>query len=207
MKGYHWDNQEDPTTLCRREKSIAQHSLHDDEDEAEAAAEDTVEVYLSITDMADDAGQDEGGQTSDGQGTSVKVYSSGPYTTAKFVPFPSPLHSPPSALLAHSIRRTGTEDQVASEEIPQVIPWQAAFLAGLHSAPNGTSKLLRLLRQGKKIHRNDIPVGPRWHRDLEDQPLGPLFIKTEEDHLLSHKEMRSWTEIKANDHRAFGQQP
>lgn len=64
--GYHWDNQEDPTILRRRDKSIAQHSLHDDEDEAEAAAEDTVEVFLSITDMADDAGQDEGGQTSDG---------------------------------------------------------------------------------------------------------------------------------------------
>lgn len=187
-------------------KFIQQHSLPDDDDVAEPAAEEAVEVDLPITDMADDVGQDEGGQTSDGQGTWTEANSSGPYTTAKFVPFPSPPHSPPSALLAHAIRSTGTEDPAAPEEIPQVIPWQAAFLAGLVSAPNGKTNLLRLLRQGKKVHRNDLPAVPRWHRDLEDHPLGPLFLKAEEDHLQSHKEMRSWTEIKANDHRALGRQ-
>jgi Reverse transcriptase (RNA-dependent DNA polymerase) len=40
---------------------------------------------------------------------------------------------------------------------------------------------------------------------LAEPPLGALFEKAEEDHLQSHEEMKTWTEINKSDPRAKGQ--
>ncbi|RYC76661.1 hypothetical protein BFJ63_vAg20462, partial [Fusarium oxysporum f. sp. narcissi] len=56
------------------------------------------------------------------------------------------------------------------------------------------------------MHRNSLPPPPTKHQDLKHHPFGTLFQEAEESHLQSHKEMRSWTEIRKKDARAVGQQ-
>ncbi|KAH7465077.1 hypothetical protein FOMA001_g13637 [Fusarium oxysporum f. sp. matthiolae] len=110
---------------------------------------------------------------------------------------PTPPVTPLSALLAHSSR-------VLSDEGNKTVSWQAAFLAGTKS-PLQTS-IERKLRQGVKMHRNSLPPPPTKHQDLKHHPFGMLFQEAEESHLQSHKEMRSWTEIRKKDARAVDQQ-
>jgi hypothetical protein len=110
---------------------------------------------------------------------------------------PTPPVTPLSALLAHSSR-------ASSDEGNKTVSWQAAFLAGTKS-PLQTS-IERKLRQGVKMHRNSLPPPPTKHQDLKHHPFGTLFQEAEESHLQSHKEMRSWTEIRKKDARAVGQQ-
>ncbi|KAF6514078.1 hypothetical protein HZS61_006334 [Fusarium oxysporum f. sp. conglutinans] len=110
---------------------------------------------------------------------------------------PTPPVTPLSALLAHSSR-------ALSDEGNKTVSWQAAFLAGTKS-PLQTS-IERKLRQGVKMHRNSLPPPPTKHQDLKHHPFGMLFQEAEESHLQSHKEMRSWTEIRKKDARAVDQQ-
>jgi hypothetical protein len=102
----------------------------------------------------------------------------------------------------------------STEENQKTSPWQAAFIAGTKSARMARSEgkyltkaqIERRLRQGVKLKRNNLPEPPRWHNDLENHPLGPMFRHAEADHLQSHTEMRSWTEILKKDSRAAGKQ-
>lgn len=116
---------------------------------------------------------------------------------AEYEDFPTPPDTPPSALLAQL-------PQNVSEQGNRTITWQAAFLAGTKSPLQISTE--RKIRQGVKMHRSALPPAPMKHQDLIGHPLENLFQKAEEIHLQSHKEMRSWTEIRAKDPRTFDQQ-
>ncbi|KAG7001233.1 hypothetical protein FOFC_03480 [Fusarium oxysporum] len=180
---------------------FAQESALPDQDSLEELeAEDSFEITLPIGALTDDEG------TQLGEADETIEHIGGPYTTAKFVPFPTPPESPPSALLVHSIQtlHQGVQPTIETNEGTTTVPWQAAFIAGAKT-PLQTS-IDRALRQGRKMHRSNLPPPPRKHQDLIDHPFGKLFQKAEEDHLQSHKEMKSWTEIRAKDPRASEQQ-
>ncbi|KAI7772858.1 hypothetical protein LA080_001633, partial [Diaporthe eres] len=139
----------------------------------------------------------------------------GPYTDAKFTLLPTPPRSPPSALLAHTIQTRSDEEEIPSAvESPVNSPWQAAFMAGTKAAPMAKSdgnildkaQIERRLRQGVKMPRRQLPEPPKWHKDLINHQFGSLFKQAEVDHLQSHAEMRSWTEIRKKDPRAAGKQ-
>lgn len=51
-----------------------------------------------------------------------------------------------------------------------------------------------------------MPASPKWHYELSNHTFGRLFLKAEADHLQSHKDMRSWVEIKKKDPRAQDKQ-
>ena len=60
------------------------------------------------------------------------------------------------------------------------------------------------LARGDPIFRRELPAAPCRHSDLSSHPLGELFLKAEQDHLQSHREMRTWREIPAQDPRVKG---
>lgn len=133
----------------------------------------------------------------------------------KFEFMPTPPQTPPAALLGHSIQAIKEVDQLdPRREATQTVPWIAAFLAGTKAAPIGKmenqiydkAKLERLLRQGVKVHRSQLPPPPKDHRMIRDHPMEKLFHQAEKDHLKSHKEMNSWSEILKNDPRAANNQ-
>lgn len=208
-----WDGFQDEmfkTDIAGLAKWIQEHALPEDEEEVtepqvedvqegtlpEQTAEDAEELVEAAEDSTD------GGQA-------------GPFTTSKFVPLPTPPRTPPSALLANTIQTVN--DSGSQPKVPEkdhTVPWQAAFLAGMKSAPMAkhNEKVLdkasveRLLRQGVKIHRRNLPPPPRWHRDLKNHVLGGLFEDAEKDHLKSHEDMKSWTEIRTRDPQAEDKQ-
>ncbi|KAH7459211.1 hypothetical protein FOMA001_g20157 [Fusarium oxysporum f. sp. matthiolae] len=92
--------------------------------------------------------------------------------------------------------------------------WKAAFAAGRQSAVVGTingrridkAKLHRMFKSPQQLHRRQMPPLPRHHGDLATHPMGSLFQEAEAEHLRSHEEMRSWTEIQQLDPRTRDQQ-
>ncbi|KAJ3454849.1 hypothetical protein MRS44_013449 [Fusarium solani] len=117
-------------------------------------------------------------------------------------PYPTPVSLPPTALLAMVIREVSgdpLEERFKLCDIREPIEvWKAAFVAG--------PKFQRLLKDPKSLHRRQMPPLPRSHADLETHLLGNLFKEAEANHLRSHDEMRSWTEISRQDLRARGNQ-
>lgn len=127
---------------------------------------------------------------------------------SEIVMLPSPPQTPPAALLAAAIA-SGREEPSYLED-PYVldpkkhVSWQGAFAAGrlgnaigtINGQPVDRARLLRLLRSPKpRIHRRDLPPPPDAHSDLETHPLGKMFAEAEQDHLRSHREMSSWSEV------------
>ncbi|RMZ87426.1 hypothetical protein DV736_g5352, partial [Chaetothyriales sp. CBS 134916] len=198
---------------------VRRHALVDEQDDiVEPHGEDTTEAAIPVTDLADTTGQQESGETP------LDPYEDIAAKTA-YAPqddhneiaasrYPTPPESLPSALLSHSIRPTGNED-IPCEEGPKTIPWQAAFLAGIKSVPiimttDGKTldkaNIERYIRQGVKVHQNELPSLPRSHGDIKKHPLRSLLYQAELDHLQSHINMNSWTEIPSSDPRAAGKQ-
>jgi hypothetical protein len=68
----------------------------------------------------------------------------------------------------------------------------------LMDSPNCKTQSVKLTDLGDgqcRIHRRDMPILPKRHKDLKNHPLGDLFREAEKTHLESHKEMRSWREV------------
>jgi len=123
----------------------------------------------------------------------------------------TPPQTPPAALLAASIQTPLTEPSEPSEPTVQYgadpkehLVWQAAFHAGtvgnavakVDGQIYDRAKILRLLKSPRpRIHRRNLPKAPARHHELADHPMGYLFEQAELDHLKSHAEMHSWTEI------------
>ena len=165
----------------------------DDNEQAEQV-EDCIEVALPITTLADESSP----ITDETEDCIVATALENSLKQSEDSDIlPTPPVTPLSALLAHSSR-------ALSDEGNKTVSWQAAFLAGTKS-PLQTS-IERKLRQGVKMHRNSLPPPPTKHQDLKHHPFGMLFQEAEESHLQSHKEMRSWTEIRKKDARAVDQQ-
>ena len=125
---------------------------------------------------------------------------------------PTPPETPPAALLVASIQQPSLRrPQTSTEHIQDVLDprkhqvWQAAFNAGrlgntvmtVAGEPIDRAKLQRWMNNPKPgyLHRKELPEPPRRHEDLQDHPLRERFLEAEEDHLKSHKEMNSWTEV------------
>jgi hypothetical protein len=134
-------------------------------------------------------------------------------------PYPTPVSLPPTALLAMVIREVSgdpLEERFKLCDIREPIEvWKAAFVAGRQATPVGMlhgkkidkAKFQRLLKDPNKcLHRRQMPPLPQTHADLETHLLGNLFKEAEANHLRSHDEMRSWTEISRQDLRARGNQ-
>lgn len=126
-------------------------------------------------------------------------------------PTPSISASSPAGLMAACFQSSSV---TLEEQHPTVETWKAAFAAGRHAAPIGTingkqidrAKFLRILSQPKSLHRSQLPVLPRSHKDLETHLMGTLFIEAERIHLQSHQEMQSWIEISKSDPSARNKQ-
>ncbi|OAQ57705.1 polyprotein [Purpureocillium lilacinum] len=133
-------------------------------------------------------------------------------------PYPTPVSLPPAVLLSMAIRE-GSSDSLeerfkpCSSHQPFEV-WKAAFVAGRLASPVGSihgktidkAKFQRLLKNPKSLHRRDMPSLPRGHSDLDTHPMGHLFKEAEVEHLRSHDEMKSWTEILRQDPQARGNQ-
>jgi len=138
----------------------------------------------------------------------------GPYTEAKFTLLPTPPRLPPSALLAHIIQTQSDKEMPSTKENQKTSPWQAAFIAGTKSARMARlegkyltkAQIERRLRQGVKLKRSNLPKPPRWHNNLDNHPLGPIFRQAEAGYLQSHIKMKSWTKILKKDRRTAGKQ-
>jgi len=129
----------------------------------------------------------------------------------------TPPPTPPAALLAASIQTPLMEPSEPSElsessrstdkyvaDPKEHLVWQAAFHAGtvgnavakVDGQIYDRAKILRLLQSPKpRIHRRNLPAPPTRHHELADHPMGHLFEQAELDHLKSHADMQSWTEI------------
>lgn len=87
--------------------------------------------------------------------------------------------------------------------------WAAAFMAGtkagkvrnLAGERLDKAKLERMMRNGKKPHRSQLPPAPQANGLREDHELFYLFKEAEVTHLQSHKETRSWLEVLAQTAR------
>ncbi|KAI8930550.1 hypothetical protein NX059_012545 [Plenodomus lindquistii] len=126
--------------------------------------------------------------------------------------YPSPPPTPPpAALLAQFMAGTHPEEQSVSS---RTIPWAAAFIAGTQAGIVGTTggeaidkaRLRRMLATGLRPHRSQLPPPPTYKSKLEDHPLGAEFKQAELDHLSSHAQMDSWTEVPIKTARLTGQQ-
>lgn len=133
-------------------------------------------------------------------------------------PYPTPVSLPPTALLAMVLREvTGDSQEECFKHWDAHGPievWKAAFVAGRHASLRGAingklidkAKFQRLLKDPRRLHRKDMPPLPRSHRELSNHPMGSLFEKAEMEHLSSHNEMMSWSEIARRDPQAKGKQ-
>ena len=139
--------------------------------------------------------------------------------------YPTPPQTPPAAMLAAAmISGSGElEAQAASNRTSDdggnrksrflfTDTWHAAFHAGTRggSIATPTGKTLpktvfeRRMRHKMPIYRKELPKPPDHHEDLANHPMGSSFEQAERDHLQSHVEMRSWTEINARDRCVAG---
>ncbi|KAI0814267.1 hypothetical protein GGR55DRAFT_701941 [Xylaria sp. FL0064] len=128
-----------------------------------------------------------------------------PYTTSKFVLLPLLPSSPPSALLCHIIQNGKEAPQNPLEDLGlrNLESWKAAFLAGLKALLIERSRVRtldragveRALRKGKQLHQRFLEDAPKRREELANHSMGHLFEQAEKDHLKSHQQMRSWTEI------------
>lgn len=127
---------------------------------------------------------------------------------------PSPPETPPAALLTQFFNAMRLEDTQHAQTSAKTIPWKAAFMAGTQAGVVGIhngkqidkAKIQRLLAQGVKLHLRELPDLPTSFSRLKDHPMAEQFKKAEEAHLLSHKDMKSWTEVAAAPVRLSGQQ-
>jgi hypothetical protein len=128
-------------------------------------------------------------------------------TIARFDPYPTPPPTP-AALLSASIQEGknhseeyGVESWLVSTGRHHV--WPAAFLAGrlgnatvkVEHTIYDRAKLQRLLQIPRSIHRRNLPTPPTRHDQLQEHQMGHLFEQAEEEHLKSHQDMKSWSEI------------
>jgi hypothetical protein len=51
----------------------------------------------------------------------------------------------------------------------------------------------------QQLHQRELPPEPRRHEDLNDHVLGEEFKKAELDHLRSHAQIQTWTEVSKTD--------
>jgi hypothetical protein len=133
--------------------------------------------------------------------------------------YATPVSLPPTALLAMTLggdSADSTEKRKLTffSRLGPIEAWKAAFAAGRQASVVGTldgrridkAKLHRLLKSPHQLHRRHMPQLPRHHGDLATHPMGGLFQEAEAEHLRSHDEMKSWTEINRLDPRARDQQ-
>lgn len=140
-------------------------------------------------------------------------------STGQFA-YPTPELTPPlNAAASMTSMIVSGEGERAAWSGPRKInltnTWEAAFCAGRLGAPvslpthvsvtdkagmNRSRRALeRKLQTHQAVHRRDLPPVPKRHDHLKDHALGHYFEEAEKVHLQSHKEMKSWVEIRRND--------
>jgi hypothetical protein len=126
--------------------------------------------------------------------------------------YPTPPSTPPPvALLA---RLMAGKPELTQQASAATVPWAAAFIAGTQAGHVGKyrgeamdkAKMKRMLANGLKPHRSQLPPLPTYRTKLEDHPMGEMFQEAERAHLASHQEMRSWSEVPLKKIKLTGQQ-
>jgi Reverse transcriptase (RNA-dependent DNA polymerase) len=133
--------------------------------------------------------------------------------------YPTSSPTPPAALLAYSIQsiqEPAQEHEHSSNSRAKRMPWRAAFYAGRLSARISRfqgraidrAQVQRLREQGRlmTLKVTGLPPPPKSHYDLKNHAFGALFEQAEIDHLESHSQTNSWTEISRRDPRIRGKQ-
>jgi hypothetical protein len=123
-----------------------------------------------------------------------------------------PTTPPPAALLARLM--AGDQQSLTQQASSTTIPWAAAFMAGTQAGHVGKyrgevidkAKMMRMLAKGLKPYQSQLPPLPTCCTKLEDHPMGELFQEAEREHLASHQQMRSWSEIPLKSIKLTGQQ-
>lgn len=127
--------------------------------------------------------------------------------------YPTPPSTPPPvALLARLM--AGEQTNLTQQASSTTSPWAAAFMAGTQAGGVGKyrgevidkAKMMRMLATGLKPHRSQLPPLPTYRTKLEDHPMGKMFQEAEREHLASHNQMRSWSEIPSKKIKRTGQQ-
>lgn len=136
--------------------------------------------------------------------------------------YPTPPQTPPAAMLAAAMvsgngeleaqaqaasNRTSEKGGNRESRFHYADTWHAAFHAGTRGGsvtlPDGKTLskagIERRMRHKKPIYRRELPKPPDRHEDIAKHPMGSWFEQAEHDHLQSHAEMGSWTEISARD--------
>ncbi|KAL9572097.1 hypothetical protein ACKAV7_003814 [Fusarium commune] len=181
--------------------------------------EDLLETHLqsSIEDLPTEEAESE----NEGSATPTK------YTQARFELLPTPPESPPSSFFAE-IGIQISQGKGARKRVEEdLFILNQAFNAGLMAVPIAKkegkliSKATRsrymsgrlkpkceaqmtqknLTPDRQKYHRRNLPPAPSSHGSLAGHRFEAEFRKAQKDHLESHKQMESWTEIARRDSR------
>lgn len=147
------------------------------------------------------------------------------YTQARFKFFPTPPESPSSSFLAQIGIQTCQSNEVLSKE--DLLTLNQAFYAGTQAVPIArkedalVSKATRsryicgrlkpkceeqtgrtqLVPDRQRYHRKNLPPAPSSHGSLKDHRFEAEFKQAQKDHLESHKQMGSWSEMSSRDPR------
>ncbi|KAF4435725.1 putative retrotransposon HobS hobase [Fusarium austroafricanum] len=154
-------------------------------------------------------------------------FNSEKYTQLRFELLPTPPESPPSSFLAQiGIQTSHNLDKAKTSEKDLLVVNQA-FNAGLMtvSIAKMEGKLISKAMRSRYIcgrlkpkcepqltqtnlepdrhknHRRNLPPAPSSYGGLEGHRFEVEFKRAQEDHLESHKQMSSWTEISRSDPR------
>ena len=125
-----------------------------------------------------------------------------------------PATPPPVALLAHLLAGVYQEDIQDSNASSKTVPWKAAFMAGTQAGNIGTyegrpvdkAQMKRMLAQGLRPHLNQLPPPPSTQRQVEEHPLRDYWKEAQREHLKSHEQMKSWSEVPVKEVKAKGHQ-
>ena len=82
----------------------------------------------------------------------------------------------------------------------------SAPIKTLDSKPIDKAQLERRILHGFQPMKLELPLEPRSYKDLQAHPLGGLFQDAELQHLETHRDMNSWTEINQSSPKLVGKQ-
>lgn len=143
------------------------------------------------------------------------------YTQTRFELLPTPPESPPSSFLA----QLGVQFEYKAKGSDDLLILNQAFYAGTLAVPvarkedavlskatrsrcirgrlkpkcEEQTRQTQLIPDRQKYHRKNLPSAPSSHGSLIGHRFEAEFKQAQKDHLESHKQMSSWTEISRCD--------
>jgi hypothetical protein len=165
--------------------------------------------------------------TAEAESNEDKAAEAQEYTQARFELLPTPPDSPPSSFLTQIGIQTSQEKDQAIGSGDDLCVLNQAFYAGSMAVPIAKkegelmskatrSRCIRgkakpkcetqkgqtnLIPNRQNYHRRNLPPAPSSHGSLIGHRFEEEFRQAQSDHLESHKQISSWTEISSRDSR------